>query len=128
MDNVIQQWQRICFRHTQGHFSELVTSLALLCRVGTNDKNLPKISTYFSLGGVGLVIALKMDFCLPWRKRISNCFFSVKQNTLAEFLPSRLLVVFKSLVVNNQRFSGYSVQKSLDRPWIISMGKTWDPW
>ena len=35
--------------------------------------------------------------------------------TLAEFLPSRLLVIFKSLVVNYQRLSGYGVQKSLDR-------------
>ena len=45
---------------------------------------------------------------------------------IAEFLPSWLLVILKSLVVNNQRFSSCSVQKSLDKPWIISMGKTWD--
>ena len=44
-------------------------------------------------------------------------------DTVAEFLPSRLLFIFKFLVANNQRISGYGRQESLDKPWIISLGK-----
>ena len=53
---------------------------------------------------------------------------SVALLQMAKFLPSRLLFTFKCLVVNNRRISGYGRQKSLDRPLMISLWKTWDPW
>ena len=63
-----------------------------------------------------LVILNELRSTEPWGLNTAN--------TEAEFLPSRLLFIFKCLVVNSQRISGYSRQICLDRPWIISLGKT----